>query len=121
MSQESKRIIVGVCAICGIPALLANTKKLVPDHNHKTKVIRGLLCEACNGRLGYYERHKNWDHPWVRDYRPKIESHLHSNSGFKWPQRGKYRKHVRELHGSVATQPRPTSVEARLPHVPQPT
>ena len=37
------------CAICGKEEV-----KLVIDHNHKTKKIRGLLCEKCNTGLGFF-------------------------------------------------------------------
>jgi len=40
--QESK------CRICR-----RNDKKLVVDHDHKTKNIRGLICRSCNFVLGY--------------------------------------------------------------------
>lgn len=39
----------GVCAICHKPA---TTKHLCVDHNHKTGKIRGLLCLACNYKIG---------------------------------------------------------------------
>ena len=47
----------GVCAICGKP----ETRKykgvicrMMIDHNHKTGVIRGLLCHRCNVALGLF-------------------------------------------------------------------
>ncbi len=36
----------GKCAICD------NETKLVIDHDHKSERVRGLLCNACNIRLG---------------------------------------------------------------------
>lgn len=38
----------GVCAICGKPP---KTRRLGVDHDHKTGVVRGLLCYFCNHRL----------------------------------------------------------------------
>ena len=43
----------GKCAICGseektLDGLTRKIKKLGIDHNHKTKEIRGLLCNSCN-------------------------------------------------------------------------
>lgn len=38
----------GACLIC-----LSNEKKLVVDHCHRTKKVRGLLCAQCNSALGF--------------------------------------------------------------------
>jgi len=35
----------GVCAICGHPP---KTRRLSVDHDHKTGLVRGLLCHRCN-------------------------------------------------------------------------
>lgn len=48
----------GCCAICGIHYTKLK-KGLHVDHNHKTGIIRGLLCVTCNGVLGYYKKHQN--------------------------------------------------------------
>jgi hypothetical protein len=40
----------GLCALCQ----LRHAK--VIDHDHATGVARGLLCAACNGAVGHYER-----------------------------------------------------------------
>lgn len=48
----------GCCAICGRHQ--RNFKsKLHVDHDHKTGIIRGLLCTGCNIILGHYEKHKD--------------------------------------------------------------
>lgn len=39
----------GLCAIC------QRHKKLVIDHSHATKAVRGLLCHNCNIGLGGFE------------------------------------------------------------------
>jgi hypothetical protein len=39
----------GGCAICGKAP--SPTRKLDRDHDHKTMVVRGLLCTTCNRRL----------------------------------------------------------------------
>ena len=40
----------GLCALCRKPN--AAGKKLAVDHDHKTGIIRGLLCNGCNTALG---------------------------------------------------------------------
>lgn len=42
----------GRCAICG------KRSRLVTDHDHKTGLIRGFLCQSCNVLEGY---HPDWD------------------------------------------------------------
>jgi len=38
----------GKCAIC------SSTKALLVDHDHTTKVVRGVLCKNCNFGLGHF-------------------------------------------------------------------
>ena len=47
----------GLCGICSRPQSDFKNKFAV-DHNHKTGVIRGLLCVACNIKLELFENHK---------------------------------------------------------------
>ena len=42
----------GCCAICGRHQN-SFKKSLSVDHNHKTKEVRGLLCDRCNLMVGY--------------------------------------------------------------------
>lgn len=42
----------GVCAICAEPC--TSGKRLAVDHNHKTNIIRGLLCGKCNRGIGNF-------------------------------------------------------------------
>jgi hypothetical protein len=44
----------GPCAICGTDIPGGNGSFHV-DHNHKTGVIRGSLCQACNVALGHFK------------------------------------------------------------------
>ena len=41
------------CAICG-KTLKPNSSDACLDHNHETENIRGVLCRACNVRVGLY-------------------------------------------------------------------
>lgn len=43
---------LGKCAIC---ERIPENDRLVVDHDHDTKVIRGLLCDRCNRALGLLE------------------------------------------------------------------
>lgn len=43
----------GVCAICGQPETMKK-RDLSIDHCHKTKKVRGLLCNTCNVGLGRF-------------------------------------------------------------------
>lgn len=48
----------GACNICLAPEtrkLHGNVARLVVDHNHYTKKVRGLLCHACNVKLAIIE------------------------------------------------------------------
>jgi hypothetical protein len=46
----------GVCASCGGAQRLG--RPLCVDHCHKTKVVRGLVCDACNVCAGHIESHR---------------------------------------------------------------
>lgn len=41
-----------LCAICKIDLSSKNPKNVHVDHCHKTKKIRGVLCNSCNMALG---------------------------------------------------------------------
>lgn len=49
----------GVCAICAQPEThrypSGKLKDLSVDHDHQTRMVRGLLCVNCNRGLGYFD------------------------------------------------------------------
>ena len=69
---------MSTCNICGSP------DNLVKDHNHKTGLVRGKLCQQCNSYLGVFEanlsrakqRGRRRFKEWVCQFRAKIEAHL---------------------------------------------
>lgn len=46
----------GRCALCGVHEDVL-PERLCVDHCHATKVVRGLLCRACNAGVGSAEKH----------------------------------------------------------------
>lgn len=71
----------GVCAICKNPETDINyvngrLQKLAIDHNHNTKVIRGLLCAKCNKGLGSFRDDINYLYSaidYLKLYETKVE------------------------------------------------
>lgn len=45
----------GRCAICGTPEGDTPKGRLHVDHDHKTNVVRGLLCSLCNTGIGQFK------------------------------------------------------------------
>ncbi len=43
------------CAICESKISNSRTSRLFVDHCHNTKIVRGLLCSACNHGLGLFK------------------------------------------------------------------
>lgn len=92
------------CNICG------STESLVRDHDHRTNMIRGILCELCNNWLGVYEANlrrivekgkKNY-RKWVAIYFDKIEAHLKCNSGIPYLSPRKLLKLKKRTEGGHA-------------------
>ena len=56
--DELMQIQNGVCGICESSVSLdrnGNQARLCVDHDHKTGVVRGLLCSTCNSALGLFK------------------------------------------------------------------
>lgn len=52
---ELVKIQEGRCAICNeYPDKQPKKKRLCVDHDHKTGLIRGLLCDRCNKGISYF-------------------------------------------------------------------
>lgn len=50
---------IEVCEICGEKLnSKGEIKRLCVDHDHRTNNFRGILCNPCNTRLGWYENNK---------------------------------------------------------------
>lgn len=72
-----------VCEICGKEEVCNTSStnkenrvnKLCADHDHKTNLFRGLLCNSCNRKLAWYENEKD-----------NIERYLKLNSDFNYVQ-----------------------------------
>jgi hypothetical protein len=75
------------CNICG-----STENRLVRDHNHRTHMIRGILCEFCNSWLGLYEANmyrivekgKKAYRKWIATYFDKIETHLKIRTNIRY-------------------------------------
>lgn len=53
--DEKRALITGAaCEICGATAEDGAT--IVLDHDHDTGMVRGILCQSCNSKLGHIER-----------------------------------------------------------------
>lgn len=75
--NEMLRAQNSVCAVCAEPSTImrkdGRIHGLCVDHNHKTGMIRGLLCHTCNTLLGHIESNPK---------RVKLlESYLESHDG----------------------------------------
>ena len=49
----------GKCCICDNELKKSLNRSPAVDHDHKTGAVRGILCFACNTRLGWYEKYSS--------------------------------------------------------------
>lgn len=89
----SSRLVICFCNICGKLPAETKEKRLVIDHNHTTNIIRGWLCDPCNGRIGVLESKivgsviRNLQNQpsfkyWLASYNLRIFKHLEQNTGY---------------------------------------
>lgn len=67
--QDYNRILKfqkGRCGICKCKPSQVKYRFAV-DHDHKTGMIRGLLCVSCNHKLGWFEIHKKESEQYLRN------------------------------------------------------
>ena len=53
-----------VCEICGNEEIIKDPRtgkinRLTVDHDHKTMKFRGLVCHACNTKLGWFDKYRD--------------------------------------------------------------
>ena len=75
------------CQICG-----ATEARFVRDHDHKSGLIRGILCEVCNSYLGvlvnqYFnpKRKRNYRN-WLAMFELKILAYLKQTTKLPYPK-----------------------------------
>ena len=82
-----------ICNICKQPGTIRPSSensdglRLVRDHNHITKEIRGILCERCNSYLGQFENNKpvrKKYKTWLEQYKEVAILHLQSHTGIRY-------------------------------------
>jgi hypothetical protein len=63
----------GVCKMCGADRAGPKRQKFAVDHCHKTGVVRGLLCVACNVAVGFYEKRGDYVRKYLEGIRRESE------------------------------------------------
>lgn len=70
---EKYRENVVKCEICGSQEYVSSNRfskkknRLCRDHDHKTGLFRGLICNSCNRKLQWYETQKNNIEKYVKE------------------------------------------------------
>ena len=82
----------GKCVICFAPITLGRTA--VVDHDHETKVVRGILCYRCNLGLGHFN-----DDAWLlRNALEYLLAFLECHNE-KATEREEYNRLAKEIYG----------------------
>jgi len=84
---------LGVCALCRRPPKVV---RLHVDHDHKTGVIRGLLCHRCNRGLGYIQN--------TPEVLERAAGYVLVDTGYRVPKRPKKPRIKRRVWKTPATQ-----------------
>lgn len=102
--QDLLRVQGGVCALCHQPesrkdphSPTGESSRLAVDHDHRSMLVRGLLCAACNRRLSYLEANarlrRTWSVAWCeraflylaaspKSFRVRKERRIQKKRGF---------------------------------------
>ena len=103
----------GYCALCPVDLTMAiNTSTACIDHDHQTGVVRGILCMACNLRLGLVEKHQEWynrpdglsDREYLRQATQNTDTFVveATSRGLKWcPKRQRWYTDLPSVETSV--------------------
>jgi len=54
----------GLCKICECELIIGKHSHV--DHDHDTGEVRGILCQNCNTKLGWYEKHTGSIHRYLK-------------------------------------------------------
>jgi uncharacterized protein involved in tolerance to divalent cations len=85
-NRDTKLVYAEKCAICE-----ATERKLIRDHNHETKMIRGVLCDRCNSYVFLFEfqvASTSLEYvKWLSAYQEFVENYIKQDIGIPWNQR----------------------------------
>jgi hypothetical protein len=63
----------GKCAICLVHSTEFK-RTLAVDHDHRTGMVRGLLCDGCNAAVGFFEKRKSEMESYLAKHRFSTEN-----------------------------------------------
>ena len=89
------------CALCGRRMRNLETRNHIVDHDHKTGMVRDVICRNCNGLEGKINNLCTRAGTWITnlDYLKKLvqywEYHQNNTSGILYPEKKKVKKRGR--------------------------